>query len=298
MQREIQAVFNEEFAPAGKKWPMGTVGIIDESSFVKKGKESAGVQKQWCGRLGKKENCQVGVFLVGATPWRPNINGMCWKFPPTPRCGSRSRPDKRRTRTSAKSARSPRPCRSRHGKWLKLREGAKGPLVFGFARLRVWAVRHRHAGPPIWLLFRRSVDGKELQYYVSNADEKAPLKVMAQVSGCRWRVEEIFEDGKMHLGMADYEARSWTGWHHHMSLVALAHLFVTQTRRDAKSQIPDLTRDMALRIVRSAMERPQITFDDALDLIEYHRDRDRQAKKSHRKTWLEKHKRVWKKVML
>lgn len=35
---------------------------IDESSFVKKGKASVGVQRQWCGRLGKVENCQVGVF--------------------------------------------------------------------------------------------------------------------------------------------------------------------------------------------------------------------------------------------
>jgi hypothetical protein len=47
---------------------------------------------------------------------------------------------------------------------LKWREGAKGPLLFAFARLRVWAVRHRHAGPSIWLMFRRSVDGKELKY--------------------------------------------------------------------------------------------------------------------------------------
>jgi len=35
---------------------------IDETSFVKKGDKSAGVQKQYCGRLGKVENCQVGVF--------------------------------------------------------------------------------------------------------------------------------------------------------------------------------------------------------------------------------------------
>lgn len=36
--------------------------FIDESSFLKKGKASVGVQRQWSGRVGKVENCQVGVF--------------------------------------------------------------------------------------------------------------------------------------------------------------------------------------------------------------------------------------------
>lgn len=40
------------------------VGIIDESSYVKKGKKSAGVSRQYCGRIGKVENCQVGVGLA------------------------------------------------------------------------------------------------------------------------------------------------------------------------------------------------------------------------------------------
>jgi SRSO17 transposase len=36
--------------------------MFDESAFVKKGKDSAGVARQYCGTLGKVENCQVGVF--------------------------------------------------------------------------------------------------------------------------------------------------------------------------------------------------------------------------------------------
>jgi SRSO17 transposase len=36
--------------------------IFDETSFVKKGTDSAGVARQYCGTLGKVENCQVGVF--------------------------------------------------------------------------------------------------------------------------------------------------------------------------------------------------------------------------------------------
>jgi len=40
--------------------------IIDPSSFPKKGIQSVGVQRQWCGRLGKVENCQVAIFLAYA----------------------------------------------------------------------------------------------------------------------------------------------------------------------------------------------------------------------------------------
>src|SRR5262249_11014391 len=37
--------------------------VFDPSAFAKKGTKSAGVARQWCGRLGKVENCQVGVYL-------------------------------------------------------------------------------------------------------------------------------------------------------------------------------------------------------------------------------------------
>jgi SRSO17 transposase len=38
--------------------------VFDPSAFAKKGTASVGVQRQWCGRLGKKENCQVGVYMA------------------------------------------------------------------------------------------------------------------------------------------------------------------------------------------------------------------------------------------
>jgi SRSO17 transposase len=45
-----------------------SVGIIDETSFVKKGDKTPGVQKQYCGAVGKQENCVVTVHLSYSTP--------------------------------------------------------------------------------------------------------------------------------------------------------------------------------------------------------------------------------------
>jgi SRSO17 transposase len=52
------------------------------------------------------------------------------------------------------------------------------------------------------------------------------LETLALVACTRCQVEEFLEDCKSYLGMTQYETRSWVGWHHHMTLVGLAHLFV------------------------------------------------------------------------
>jgi SRSO17 transposase len=362
VQQELQAVFNEEFVPTTSQSPVGTVGVIDESGFVKRGTESVGVQRQWCGRLGKEENCQVGVFLVGVTPAGSALLDHQLYLPETWAADTLRR---RKTRVPAEITFQTKPqiaatlvARScvdfdwitadelygRDGDFLdaleagnqrylvevpanttvwadkplrqtpdelvwqvrqlaqtipaknwqviQLREGAKGPVAFEFARLRVWSVRHRRAGPQVWLLIRRSLERvPEVKYYISNADRDVSLDTQALVTGTRWRVEEFFEDGKGQLGMADYEARSWTSWHHHMSLVALAHLYVMQTRRDLNREVPDLTLDMAMRLLRAALPRPHLTVQQAGELVDYYRDRNKQATKSHRKTWLAKHPR-------
>src|SRR3954447_18662176 len=41
--------------------------VFDPSAFPKKGTKSVGVARQWCGRLGKRENCQVGIYMAYAS---------------------------------------------------------------------------------------------------------------------------------------------------------------------------------------------------------------------------------------
>jgi SRSO17 transposase len=55
-----QTVAREDAGP-------NSVGIIDETSDVKQGVKTPGVQRQWCGTVGKKENCIVTVHLAYAT---------------------------------------------------------------------------------------------------------------------------------------------------------------------------------------------------------------------------------------
>lgn len=381
VQREIQAVFAEEFAPTARDaWSPGVVGVLDATSFVKRGWHSVGVKRQWCGRLGKTENCQVGEFLVGVTAqacialdqelylpreWaedpsrrrqtrvppeleyraqneiaidllrRVRENGHVhfdwvtadahygddgnlldaleadgqrylleiradktfWTVDPNqeiPAYGGSGRPPTRPRRDQVKSAAAiAEAIASDQWRALNLRDGAKGPVAYEFARVRLWSVRHRDPGPAAWLLVRRSLDKKnaEIKYYVSNADEQMPLETMALVSGARWRVEEYFEEAKQTLGMADYESRSWTSWHHHMSLVALAHLFVTQTKLDMREDLPEITLPRAMELLKATLARPTLDEDEALRLTEYHLTRNATARKSHHKSWRKKHKR-------
>ena len=89
--------------------------------------------------------------------------------------------------------------------------------------------------------------------------------------------------------MAQYETRSWVGWHHHMTLVALAHLFVTLTRQRLEKKSPELTLDRTVRLLEAALEEPELRLPRAIALVDYHVRRNKVARKSHDKTWQAKH---------
>ena len=46
----------------------------------------------------------------------------------------------------------------------------------------------------------------------------------------RWPIEQCFQDGKSHVGMNQYEHRSWPAWHRHMVYVFLALHFLLRLR--------------------------------------------------------------------
>ena len=122
------------------------------------------------------------------------------------------------------------PADGRHR--LSAGEGTKGP------RLHDWAYgRHGGDAEAGWekgLLIRRSIaEPDELAFYLTLAPEGTALTDLVRVAGTRWTIESCFEAAKGEVGLDQYEVRSWTGWHRHVTLAMLAHAYLAVVRKAA-----------------------------------------------------------------
>ena len=160
-------------------------------------------------------------------------NALLWtkrpQFSYPPYKGQGPRPEKRRPsvepQTVAKIALDP----ALRWKPVKLGEGAKGPTICWFTRLRV--IEHRDGQPlgELWLLLRKNTDG-EIKAILSNAPLDTPFEELLRVSQMRWTIEQLFQEGKDFLGLDEYEMRSYPGWHRHMALVNVTMHFLLTVR--------------------------------------------------------------------
>ena len=77
--------------------------------------------------------------------------------------------------------------------------------------------------------------GKEepTKYWLSNLPPDTPLKTLVKLAKLRWRIEQDYRELKDALGLDHFEGRTYRGWHHHVTLVSIAHAFLTleRTRR-------------------------------------------------------------------
>lgn len=307
---------------------------IDESSFLKKGESSVGVKRQWSGRAGKVENCQVAVFGCLGNGARYAVTDFQlylpkeWADDPT-RCNKAKIPkemqiyrpkweialemvrharaiglrfglvgidslygsnalfvnaledmgeyfmgDVNKTKRvwlsepmiEAPGGRDGRGRRRKHARIhpnnkakemgvgdlvdgledgqfeeISFRQGAKGEVCGRFWMGEIWHwEKGESAARKRILLVRQDADGS-FKYSLTNLPGGKPLKYYAGVQGQRYWIEHAFHEAKSQLGMAQYQVRVWTGWHHHMTLVCMGLLFVEKYKKQVEEEVPLLT---------------------------------------------------------
>jgi len=112
-------------------------------------------------------------------------------------------------------------------------EGAKGLRLYDWARISLSGADAR--GYKRWLLCRRSrSDPQAIAYYFAFASEEADLAELAGAAGLRWTIGECFQRSKDDLGLGHCEARSWHGWHRHMTLVMAAAALLAKLAADLR----------------------------------------------------------------
>lgn len=294
--------------------------VFDPSGVVKQGKASVGVARQWCGRVGKVDNCQVGVYLGYVTRKEHALVDARLYLPEEwtknkKRCRRARVPTEIRFRTRhelalemlrqhhavlphrwvtgddemgrnshfreelrtlgeqyllavpsntlvrdldaapppAKGAgRPPKVPFQRAENWTKtvknwtqieVRPGEKGPLVVEVVKARMQTKIAQRNGPEETLVVFRERQGDgtfKHDYCLSDAPFDTPLSEFARVLAAEHRIEECLRRAKGEAGLAQYQVRTWRGWHHHQTLTLLATWFLTQEKRrgEKKGAVP------------------------------------------------------------
>jgi SRSO17 transposase len=323
--------------------------IIDECSFPKQGDCSVGVARQWSGRLGKVDNCQVAVFGVLTDGQRhapidvrlylpkdwikdparcdkagipatarkltsksehaldivrhARARGMrfewvgvdagygkepaflraldnmkevfvadvhstqrVWTEQPElrvpPSKPGRGRPAKRRQAATKSVSVEALVTTFGAADWTRcvLRDSTRGELRVDLAHRRVWLWDGEEAEAQCWhLIARREVGSpKTIKYTVSNAPADTPLLHLGQMQGQRYWVERTFEDAKGQCGLGDYQVLGWRAWHHHVTMVMLAMLFIAEQRAMHQPGLELLTpRDIVEMLKETLPRKPE-----------------------------------------
>ena len=126
-------------------------------------------------------------------------------------------------------------------KIIRWREGSKGWLESRFWSARVQpSHRYQDGRPPekeVWLLVEWPESEPEpIKYFLCNMPADTTLRRLVRITKCRWKIEQDYQQLKEELGLDHYEGRSWQGWHHHVTLVMIAHAFLMlETMRSKKN---------------------------------------------------------------
>jgi len=353
--------------------------ILDESGVAKQGNQSVGVERQYCGALGKVDNCQVGVYIAysngteatlidkrlylpetwtqdterciqAGIPWEqqrfqikselgytmikkaisrsvpfqfvsmdafygqdakfltklhndgieymadiPSDTRVYLAYPTVgipPRTGAKGRKPSKERVLDGKPIRVDQLLRSDLLRWktLKLRDVQRGELWVRCAAIRVHRIENELPRKQAeWLVVRQELDGSDVKYSFSNAPKTTSLQTLANRQTRRYWVERALQDAKGLAGLDEYQVIGWRGWHHHMTLVMLAMLFLLTSKRQLQPTAPMLTLQDAKEILEQILPKKHLSHEDLVKLIRKkheNRLRTRISYLKHQKLWL------------
>lgn len=170
--------------------------------------------------------------------------------------------------------------RQPHSAWKKqdIREGTKGIIQYEVLHERIWVWEQDTKNCYRWhvVVRRDPVTKSDLKYSFSNAKKDVSASRLAYMQAQRYWIERTFEDAKSECGMADYEARGWDSWHHHMALMLLAQSFLLDERILNREDVPLLSCADVVELLSMALPSKINSIDDVAKAMEQ-RHRKRQA---------------------
>ena len=151
---------------------------------------------------------------------------------------------------------------------VAVRDAEKGPLQVQV----VWTLVQARTEGRVSKVVETLVVFRECQqdgswkhdYLLSNAEPATAVQEFARVFKAEHRIEETLQRAKSEAGLADYQVRTWSGWHHHQALALVATWFLTQETRRGKKYTPALTVPQVswcvARLLRQALgcDRPEV----------------------------------------
>jgi SRSO17 transposase len=187
------------------------------------------------------------IAVKGTTSARPHD-----AVPATMAYGGIGRPSVPRYRTAPASLRQLAIAHADQIRQVTWRQGTKATRGNPAASMTSWflAIRVRPASrripragdgslPECWLLAEWPPQADApADYWLSDLPEDTPVAELVRLAKIRWRIEHDYRELKHGLGLDHFEGRSFTGWHRHVTLAALAQAFCSMIRTDPKARAP------------------------------------------------------------
>jgi SRSO17 transposase len=172
---------------------------------------------------------------------------------------------------------------ARRWKTVTLRKTTRGVLRVQTCRVRVYVWDGETEKVKCWtLIITKSLGSNpDTKISLTNAPKHTTLKRLGWMQRQRYWVERTFEDAKSECGMADYQVRKWSAWHHHMALVMMAMLFMLSEKIHHKDTYPLLSCADIEELLSHFLPRRDVTEEEVISQLEQRHRQRQKAMESH-----------------